>query len=122
MCPDPGGGGIIPLAFGVEGTEIGVTGGWLEGAAKWAPWGSGTSDVVVMTDPASEHADPRLANEGRGPDGNDGVREWRISSLLPRDIGCTSGTPPREENVLTWTVRSLLCVAMYSFNGSHATP
>lgn len=92
------------------------------------------SDVVVMTEPVSEQVDPRRTKEGRWLDGNEGVLEWRISNRLPRETGWTSGTPLRKANVLTWTVLrvssgytamtylSLLCVAMYSFRGSQATP
>lgn len=76
-------------------------------AAAFTLGSSVISDAEVMADPASEQVDPRRTKDGRPLDGKDGVLEWRISIRLPRDTGCTSGTPFRNEKVLTWTVLSL---------------
>lgn len=61
------------------------------------------SDAEVMADPASETLDPLRARFGRDPDGNEGVREWRISILVARETGCTSGIPLLKPKVLTCT-------------------
>ena len=56
-----------------------------------------------MTDPFSEVLEARRTMLGREPEGNEGVREWRISMRFAREIGWTSGTPLRKAKVLTWT-------------------
>lgn len=61
------------------------------------------SDAVVTTEPASEVVDPRRTTLGRVLDGNEGVREWRTSILVAREMGWTSETPFRNANVLTCT-------------------
>jgi hypothetical protein len=67
------------LMCGVEGTEAdGVMGGWCR---------SGSSEAEVMTDPFSEVVDGRRIMLGRLDEGNEGVRECRISIFLAREIG-----------------------------------
>ena len=56
-----------------------------------------------MTEPVSEVVDARRTMFGRELDGMDGVREWRISIRVTREMGWTSGTPFRKAKVLTWT-------------------
>ena len=59
------------------------------------------SDAVVMTEPVSDVVEERRIMFGRTPDGNDGVRECRISIRFARETGWTSGTPLRNAKVLT---------------------
>jgi hypothetical protein len=64
---------------------------------------SGNSEVVVITEPASDVAEPRRAILGLTEDGTEGVRDWRSSIRLARETGCTSGVPFLKRKVLTWT-------------------
>lgn len=102
---DPGlvdvGGGCMAAGAGcgVDGTDaVGVI-----GAASRAFKFSANSEADVMTDPFSEVLEARRTMLGREPEGNEGVREWRISMRFAREMGCTSGTPLRKAKVLTWT-------------------
>lgn len=86
---DPGlvdvGGGCMAAGAGcgVEGTDaVGVI-----GAASSAFKFSANSDAEVMTDPVSEVVEARRTMLGREPEGNEGVREWRISIRFAREIG-----------------------------------
>lgn len=92
---------------GVVGTEVdGVMGPVLPGMVGNVPapekW-SGNSEADVIAEPASEVAEPRLTIEGRDVEGTEGVRDWRRSMRLAREMGCTSGMPFRKRKVLTWT-------------------
>lgn len=72
---------MLALAFGVGGTEMlsGVAG--CCGPDAFCPlldvwWGcSVSSDAEVITEPASDALDPRRPKDGRGSEGNEGVRE-----------------------------------------------
>jgi hypothetical protein len=100
---DPGlvdvGGGCMAAGAGcgVDGTDaVGVIGV----ASRFFRF-SVCSEAEVITDPFSEVFEALLCMLGREPEGNEGVREWRISIRFAREIGCTSGTPLRKAKVLT---------------------
>jgi hypothetical protein len=87
----------------VDGTEAeGVIGGCRCGGR------SVCSDAEVMTDPFSDAVEGRRTIFGRVDDGNEGVRECRISIRVAREMGWMSGTPLRNAKVLTCTDLSLL--------------
>lgn len=110
LCVD-GGGFILALTTlawarrGVVGTEVeGVMGVVPPGMVGNVPEKcSGNSEAEVIAEPVSEVAEPRLAMDGRDEEGTDGVRDWRNSIRLAREMGCTSGMPFLKRNVLTCT-------------------
>lgn len=96
------------MGCGVDGIDADAEG--VIGVARWRGMGCGgsvNSEAEVIADPASDTFDPLRARFGRDPDGNDGVREWRISIRVARETGWTSGIPLLKPNVLTWTDLSI---------------
>jgi len=59
------------------------------------------SEADVMTEPFSDAVEGRRIILGRLEDGNEGVRECRISILVARDTGWMSGTPFLNAKVFT---------------------
>lgn len=78
--------------------------------------------ALVIADSASLAVDSALLMRGRLLP-TLGVRLCRTVILVFFPTACTStGAPGRADTLYTCTARSLLCVAIYSLRGSHATP